>query len=415
MSNSILNLDIILLKALDLFKNTNSFIKHINQQYDNSFSLGGAKGGTQIRIRLPNDYTVTDGPGLSVQDTAESNTTLVMATQRHVDVAFTSVELTMKLDEFSELILAPMVNNLIGNVAATIMGGAAGGAASFVANTDSNGNIISPNDKTYLAAGAALGNYSAPKEKRKVVNSLQTNANVVSSLSGLFNPQQQIADQYKNGEMGPRALNFEWFEDQTILNHTVGSFTAGTVNGAGQVGSRQGQVLNVNAITGTLNIGDVITISGVNAVNLVTKSTQGKLRQFVVTAAAASGATTISIYPGIIAPATVTVPATTLQYQTTDSLPVNGATISLAAGQVAGGIYSAKLAFAPQAITMASADLVMPKDGVVDSARHVYDNLSMRMITGYLMGTDQEATRLDILFGYKFLRPEWVCIVPDVP
>ena len=64
---------------------------------------------------------------------------------------------------------------------------------------------------------------------------------------------------------------------------------------------------------------------------------------------------------------------------------------------------------------MASADLVMPKDGVVDSARHVYDNLSMRMITGYLMGTDQEATRLDILFGYKFLRPEWVCIVPDVP
>lgn len=415
MSNSILNLDIILLKALDLFKNTNSFIKHINQQYDNSFSLGGAKGGTQIRIRLPNDYTVTDGPGLSVQDTAESNTTLVMATQRHVDVAFTSVELTMKLDEFSELILAPMVNNLVGNVASTIMGGAAGGAANYVANVDNNGNVISPNDKTYLSAGALLGNYSAPNGKRKVVNSLQTNANVVSSLSGLFNPQQIISKQFEEGKVGPRALNFEWFEDQTILNHTVGSFTAGTVNGANQTGSRQGMTLNVNATTGTLNVGDIITIAGVNAVNLVTKATQGKLRQFVVTAAAASGATTISIYPGIIAPASGSPAGTTLQYQTTDSLPVNGAAISLAAGQPVNSIYSQNLAFAPEAITMASADLVMPKAGVVDSARHVYDNLSLRMITAYEVGTDQEATRLDILFGYKFLRPEWVCIVPDVP
>jgi hypothetical protein len=408
MSNTLLTLDIITLKALDLFKNTNSFIKHINQQYDDQFSLGGAKGGTQIRIRLPNDYTVTNGPGLSVQDTAEQNTVLVMATQRHVDVAFTSVELTMKLDEFSEIILAPMVNNLVGNVASTIMGGSQGGACNYVSNLDNNGNIISPNDRTYLTAGAALGNNSAPMSNRKVVNSLQTNANVVSSLSGLFNPSTRISQQYEEGEMY-RALNFEWYEDQTIINHVTGTFSAGTVNGAGQSGSNLGMNLTVNAITGTLNLGDIITIANVNAVNRVTKQSTAKARQFVVTANVASGATTIPIYPGIVAP----IGGQSVQYQTVDSSPANGAAITLVAG--ASITYSQNLAFAPQAITMATADLVMPKAGVVDSARHVYEGLSLRMITAYEIGTDQEATRLDILFGFQFLRPEWVCIVADNP
>lgn len=408
MSNTILNLDIITLKALDLFKNTNSFIKHINQQYDDSFSMGGAKGGTQIRIRLPNDYTVSNGPGLSVQDTAEQNTVLVMATQRHVDVAFTSVELTMKLDEFSELILAPMVNNLVGNVASTIMGGSQGGACNYVSNLDANGNLISPTDRTYLSAGAALGNNSAPMMNRKVVNSLQTNANVVSSLSGLFNPSTRISQQYEEGEMY-RALKFDWYEDQTIINHVTGSFTAGTVNGAGQSGSNLGMNLTVNAITGTLNLGDIITIAGVNAVNRVTKQSTAKARQFVVTANVASGATTIPIYPGIVAP----IGGNEVQYQTVDSTPANGAAITLVAGPNV--TYSQNLAFAPQAITMATADLVMPKAGVVDSARHVYEGLSLRMITAYEIGTDQEATRLDILFGYQFLRPEWVCVVADNP
>ncbi len=408
MSNTILNLDIITLKALDLFKNTNSFIKNINQQYDDSFSMGGAKGGTQIRIRLPNDYTVSNGPALSVQDTAEQNTVLVMATQRHVDVAFTSVELTMKLDEFSELILAPMVNNLVGNVASTIMGGSEGGACNYVANLDGSGAIISPTDRTYLSAGAALGNNSAPMQKRKVVNSLQTNANVVSSLSGLFNPSNRISQQYEEGTMY-RALNLEWYEDQTVINHVTGSFTSGTVNGASQTGSNLGMNLAVNAITGTLNLGDIITITDVNAVNRVTKQSTAKARQFVVTANVANGATSIPIYPGIVAP----IGGQEVQYQTVDSSPANGAAITLVAGPNV--TYSQNLAFAPQAITMATADLVMPKAGVVDSARHVYEGISLRMITAYEIGTDQEATRLDILFGYQFLRPEWVCIVADNP
>jgi len=69
MSNTILTLSVITREAIELWKNTNAFLQNVDQQYDNQFAQTGAKAGTQIRIRLPNDYTVSTGPSLQVQDT----------------------------------------------------------------------------------------------------------------------------------------------------------------------------------------------------------------------------------------------------------------------------------------------------------------------------------------------------------
>ena len=133
----------------------------------------------------------------------------------------------------------------------------------------------------------------------------------------MFNPQVKISDQYETGIISRDTLGFDWMYDQTTQVHTVGSFTAGTVNG----GSQTGTTLTVNAITGTLNAGDVITIAGVYAINRLTGQSQGTLRQFVVTANVASGATSIPIYPAITpAPAA---------FNTVTASPANSATISL--------------------------------------------------------------------------------------
>jgi hypothetical protein len=43
-------------------------------------------------------------------------------------VSFNTAERTMKLDDYSERVLAPMINNLAGDVAATIMGGVESGS-----------------------------------------------------------------------------------------------------------------------------------------------------------------------------------------------------------------------------------------------------------------------------------------------
>src|ERR1700753_295130 len=117
MSNSLLTINMITREAVRLWKNSNAFLQNIDMQYDDSFARTGAKIGTSLRIRLPNDYTVRTGPALQAQDTAEVSTTLVLATQQGVDVSFSSVDMTMSLDDYSERILAPMVNNLAGAVA----------------------------------------------------------------------------------------------------------------------------------------------------------------------------------------------------------------------------------------------------------------------------------------------------------
>lgn len=403
MSNSLLTLDIITREAVELFKNTNFFMKTIPTQYDDTFGVEGAKQGDSLRIRLPNDYVVTDGPALSVQDTAEQQVVLTVAYQRHIDVGFSTAERTLSLDDYEERVLMPQLNNLAGNVAAQIMGGVEPGACNLVANVDQNGNIITPTSDTFLRADANLDDNSAPGIRRYMVLDPTTNAQTTSSLSGLFNPSQNISQQYVTGQM-KNALGFDWLKDQTVIKHTAGSFSAGTVSGAGQTGL----TLVTNAVTGTLNVGDIITIAGVNAVNRVTKQESGVLRQFVVTQAVLNNGTAINIYPAIIPYASN---GSEVQYQTVDYSPANGAAISLATP--ASTTYRKNFGFAPEAITMATADLVAPSQGVVEVARHMYDGISMRMLTSYIPGTDQLVTRLDVLFGYLYIRPEWVTVVAN--
>jgi hypothetical protein len=97
-----------------------------------------------------------------VQDTAEQSTTLVVSTQKGVDVAFSTAERTMQMDDYSERVLAPMINNLAGDVAVTIMRGVEGGVSNYVSNVDGAGAIASPTSRTVLESGALLTKRSAP-------------------------------------------------------------------------------------------------------------------------------------------------------------------------------------------------------------------------------------------------------------
>ncbi len=402
MANSLLNINMITREAVRLWINTNSFIKHIDTQYDDQFAMTGAKIGTSLRIRLPNDYTVRTGAAVSVQDTAETSTTLTVATQKGVDVSFNSVERTMSLDDYSKRVLAPAVNNLVGAVAADVMSGVESGVSNFVANLDAAGNVLKPTLDTWLQAKATLSLRSAPTNGRKFVLDPISMARTVQSLSGLLNPSQEISEQYRNGEVY-NAIGFDWFEDQTVIKHTTAAWAAMTVNGAGQTGT----ALTVTALTGPLSQGDIITIAGVNAVNRITKVTTGQLQQFVVLANAAIGATSLSIYPAIVPPSG----GNPVQYQTVDASPANGAAITPVT--LASAVYRKNIAFVPEAVTMATADLELPQK-VEEAARERMDGVALRMITAYNVSTDQFITRLDILYGYLWVRPEWAVAVADI-
>src|ERR1700743_3232942 len=237
MANSLLTINMITREAVRLWKNSNAFLQNVDMQYDDSFAVVGAKIGSTLRIRLPNDFTVTTGRALSVQDTSEQSTTLTLATQKHVDVSYSTADRTLSLDDYSRRVLAPMVNNLAGAVAVDIMSGSEGGICNFVANQDSSNNILSPIASTYLNSGAQLDLNSAPIANRKIVNSPVTEARVVATLSGLLTPESQISRQYVTGRMYD-ALGFIWMKDQTAITHTTGALAqaSATVSGAGQTG-----------------------------------------------------------------------------------------------------------------------------------------------------------------------------------
>jgi hypothetical protein len=404
-TNTLLNASIITREAIRLWKNTNNLIKVIPHQYDDQFAKTGAKAGTSIRIRLPNDYVVRTGATASAQNSTETNTTLTVATIKGVDVEFSSLERTMNIDDFSDRYLMPMMNNLTGEVALQLMSGVESGACNYV-DLQSGGVIIAPTAETWLLGGAKLDENSAPRgdRYRTVVMDPITQARTVHTLSGLFNPSQTISRQFDTGEM-LSALGYTWLMDQTTIKHTPATLGGTlTVNGASQTGL----TITVNAgMTGGLAKGDIITFAGVFAVNPITKESTGALRQFVVTAAVSAGALTIPIYPALIPLAGGT---TKVAYQTVTASPASGAAYAMVSPITTQ--YRKNIIMHNEAVTLATVDLVMPQ-GVHEVAREQFDGVSMRFLSDYNSTSDQFLSRLDVLYGYLWIRPEWVCVVAD--
>jgi hypothetical protein len=405
LANNLLTVDWITRESLRIWRNTNWFMRTIDRQFDGEFGKAGSKIGSTLRIRMPNDYTVRSGPTAVPQSTVEQNTTLVLANQMGVDMSFSSAERELSLDDFSRRVIAPAVNVLAGGVAVAIMA-IIEGSAQLIRNTDGSGNTISPTAGTWLAAGAALDLAGAPRNDRFVVMDPVTQARTVTSLMGLFNPQGKISGQYTRGTITTDTLGFDWGSDQTVIKHTTGAYgTPPTVAGPNQTGNS----ITVTALAGPMKKGDVVSFAGVNAVNRVTKADTGQLAQFTLTADVSAGATVLPISPALTPPGAGPV---AVAYQTVTASPGAGAAVTVATK--AGEVYRKNFAYYAEAVTMATAELELPR-GVHEAARQTYDGISLRVISDYAVMSDQFITRLDILFGAAILRPEWVVTVADVP
>ncbi|MBS1063433.1 hypothetical protein JK185_10300 [Gluconobacter wancherniae] len=425
MANQLINDMIITKRALPLFRDTNGFIKNVDRSYDSYFGKSGAKIGASVNVRLPNDPVVGDGATVSPQSITERSVPLTIAYRKHVSLSFDTQERTLNIDDFSERYIEPSVNNLTGTVANIAMQLALG-AANMVRNTDANGNTIAPDSATWLQAKAKLTKQHAPTMDRFAVLDPDTDANTVSGLMGLFNPQAKIGDQTTTGSMQAPLLGVkEWISDQTCLVTTTGTFDStatatGTVTNLTQTGNTipaqisqiyapQQSVIGTSATVGTLNVGDVITIAGVNQVNRVTKASYGTPMQFVVQQAAAAGSTSIVVSPALVGPNS---DGSQAQFQTVDAAPVADAKITLVGKP--GETIRRNMIFNKKALTLVTVDLMEVNKGVVDCGMANLDGVSMRTLTYYNGTDDSLGTRLDVLFGIGVLRPEWICIVPDI-
>lgn len=385
MPNTLLTPTQVTREALVILHQKLNFIGNVNRQYDSSFAKDGARIGDSLKIRLPNQYVVRTGAALSAQNTTETSVTLQVSTQKGVDLNFTSTDLTLSLDDFSDRILKPAMSVLAANI-----------------ESDMLQNVYKNVYQQVNNQGSAITFKKVLEGKKKLIDSLsppdlnlllstQDNIDLVDSLKGLFQDSKEIAKQYRDGLIG-RTGGFDIWENTLMPTHSRGAANASYVCNTSTGITSGTATITLSGGSGTIAAGDIFTIEGVFRVHPETKVSTGVLQQFVATA---DGTTSIVASPTPV----------------TSGAAQNITVVSAGAGKVvtvAGTISTAhgvSMAFHKDAFAFATADLVMPK-GVDFASRQVLDGVSMRIVRQYSISDDTFPCRLDVLYGYKTIRPE---------
>ena len=391
MSNSILTIDMITRKALEILENNLVITRTVNRQYDDSFAVEGAKIGSTLRIRLPDRALVTDGAALQVQDDNEQYTTLAVSSQKHIGVNFTTAELTMQLDDFADRVLKPRISQLAASIDADVAN-----SFKYIGNSVGTPGTTPATSLVLLQAQQKLNENAAVMSPRYATVNPAANAALIEGMKGLFNPVSAISKQFKNGMFGEGILGYDELNmSQSIKQFTTGS-RAGTVTVSTSVTTEGATTIVLTGLTTTtIKAGDVFTIADVYAVNPQTRESTGSLFQFValadVTASTTASVTVAAMYSSGQALATV------------DALPVSGKAVTFLGA--ASTQYPQNLIYHKDAITFATADLLMPQ-GVDMASRQVHNGISMRIVRQYDINNDRLPCRIDVLYGYSVIRPQ---------
>ena len=399
MANSLITPSIIAKEALVQLENNLGMANNVHREYKKEF----VKVGDTVSVRKPVKFYAADGKTRVNQDVEEANTSITVDKQKHVSWKFSSKDLTLTVEDYSERYIKPAMIALANVI-------------------DRNGHDLyknvwnhvgtpgtTPNGFASMALAAQrMDEMAVSTDMRKAVLNPAARYAIAGSATSLYmNGVNQQA--YRKGAIGEIA-GLETFRSQNVANHTVGAL-GGTplVNGASQnttyanSGDTNSQNLVTDgwssSVTGLLKAGDVFTIAGVYAMNPVPgEGTTGKLQmpylqEFVVLSDVDSdglGNATLSISPAII---------TSGPYQTVSAAPADNAAITVKTGTAA-TTYPQNLCFHKNAFALVTCPLELP-DGVEFKARETHKGLSVRVVKQYSIDADDDIIRLDVLYGWK--------------
>jgi hypothetical protein len=404
MANNLLTISMITNEALMVLENELTFSSEVDRNYDDQFAVSGAKIGATLNVRRPGRFVGTTGPALNVEDFNETSVPVTLSTQFHVDTQFTSQDLALSLDMFSDRVLKPAVAAVANKIdfdGSTL-------ARQQTANIVGTPGTPPTSLLTYLTAGAYLDSEGAPRDgRRSCIVEPFTGATIVDSLKGLFVPNERIGMQYEKGLMGRDSAGMNWKMDQNISAQSFGSYagtaTINTSTDTGILTSGWSQTSTLTlSKTGTFtpNVGDTFTIANVFAVNPQNRQAYGsnKLRNFVVTAISGNS---VTVSPAVISAG---------QFQNV-SIVSPGASAVTPYNQT-GAVSPQNIVMHKNAFCLATADLELP-DGVHFAGRASDKELglSMRVVRQYTINNDSIPTRIDVLYGWAPLYPELACRV----
>ena len=405
MANSLITPSIIAKEALVQLENNLGMANNVHREYKKEF----VKVGDTVSIRKPVKFYAADGKTRVNQDVEEANTSITVDKQKHVSWKFSSKDLTLTVEDYSERYIKPAMIAL-----ANVIDRNGHALYTNVWNHVGTPGTTPANFAAMAAAAQRMDEMAVSTDMRKAMLNPAAGYAIAGTAQTLY--MNGVNTQaYRTGSIGEIA-GLETFRSQNVSNHTVGAY-AGTplVNGADQnvtyatAKNSWSQTLNTdgwsNSVTGILKAGDVITIAGVYAMNPVPgEGTTGKLQmpylqEFTVLADANSGASTgpaaLTISPPII---------TSGPYQTVSAAPADGAAITVKTG-TASTTYPQNLVFHKNAFALVTCPLELP-DGVDFKARETHKGLSVRVVKQYSIDDDDDIIRLDVLYGWKAIYPD---------
>jgi len=411
MANEILTPQMITREAARILHQRLNFTGNVNKQYDDRFAQTGAKIGQQLDVRLPAKYRTRRGATLATQDHVERSTPLVVASQFGVDVNFSSVDLTLSLDDFSQRVLQPAMSVLAADIEAVCLEKAKNRISNF---TNATTNSLM-GYRNFRKNGALLTKYLAPLSERCAVLSPDSVVEFGDDTKGLFQDSVSIANQYREGILG-RTGGFDVLENTLTPSHLNGAALGGTpvTNGAALGTSATTNVfvsqstISIDGASGTPTItaGTIVTFgtasAGITAVHDESKQNYGFLQPFVVQedVTLAAGAGDIVVKPGLMYGVGNAFQNCALTgISDTDGVAIN--VVGAADGLFQNDIFMHKDAF-----VMATADLEDVSQYGAFGARDVMDGISIRLARQYDINSDNVPARLDVLFGFDELYPE---------
>lgn len=406
MANTLTFIDMVAREALAVAHEKCAFIGTVDRQYDSSFGQSGAKIGSSLRVRNPNKYVRRQGSRvMDVQDQAEETQTITVATQDGVDMRFNSAEMALDTDNpkavaaFSKRYIEPATSALVSGIEADFL--AASTKATYnVAGTAGTAitNLTVPG-----AARAKLNQGLAPKGMDRCIQmDSVTMGGLVNGVAGYFNPAGDISKQFKEGLVARTAMA-DYYENERIWTLTNSSDVTANTNADALV-TDGGSSIAVSEDLAQANqvVGSVFTVAGVYACHPETKAAYPHLQQFTVTA---TGAVSVSVSPTIhLTGAKKNVCSSTgADLATTD---FNEAAMTFVGA--ASTSYGQSLMYHKDAFQFITADLPI-MDDASKCVRRVQDGLSIRIWQASDIRNDEMLMRMDILYGFAALRPEWAC------
>jgi hypothetical protein len=384
-----------------------SFIDHVDRQYDDFYARkGGGKIGSTLRVTKPRMFESTVGSTLNVSDILDVDSSITLATQRHVAIELSSKEMTLdttsprEVNRFYEETLYPMMSSLTAPIESDFIAFATK-ATSKVAGTA--GTAITDSTCPGIAR-AKLNQALAPMDKRIAMVNSTVMAGMVAGRDTFFNPSTEIERQYREGRVGRNAMA-EWYENEKMYTHTNGNDITIDTDAAALVVNGTG-ALDFHTLTASaVSVGSVFTIAGVYDCHPETKQPYSNLKQFtLVSGGGVAGASVVSPEIWFTGPRKNVVSSTGAELT---AASFNAKTLTFVGA--ASTSYVQGLMWHPKAFQFVTADLEPIFDDPRSFKQSNHDGLALSIATFGDGVNYKRILRIDILYGFAALREEWAC------